>query len=109
MIRNAGGRASDDAIRSLVISTTLLGTQEFAVIHHTDCGMLTFTNDDVRTKLADERGVDASSIDFLPFPDLEQSVRDDVATIKASPLLPDGTEVTGWVYDVKSGTVSPVS
>ena len=109
MIRNAGGRASDDAIRSLVISTTLLGTQEFAVIHHTDCGMLTFTNDDLRTKLADERGVDASSIDFLPFPDLEQSVRDDVATIKASPLLLDGTEVTGWVYDVKSGKVSPVS
>jgi carbonic anhydrase len=109
MIRDAGGRASDDAIRSLVISTTLLGTQEFAVIHHTDCGMLTFPNDDLRTKLADERGVDASSIDFLPFPDLEQSVRDDVATIKASPLLPDGTEVTGWVYDVKSGKVSPVS
>jgi carbonic anhydrase len=109
MIRNAGGRASDDAIRSLVISTTLLGTDEFAVIHHTDCGMLTFTNEDLRTKLADERGVDASQVDFLPFPDLEQSVRDDVATIKASPLLPDGTEVTGWVYDVKTGKISPVS
>jgi carbonic anhydrase len=109
MIRNAGGRASDDAIRSLVISTTLLGTREFAVIHHTDCGMLTFTNDDLRKKLADERGVDASDVDFLPFPDLEQSVRDDVATIKASPLLPDSTEVTGWVYDVKSGHISPVS
>jgi carbonic anhydrase len=109
MIRNAGGRASDDAIRSLVISTTLLGTDEFAVMHHTDCGMLTFTNDDLRKKLADERGVDASHVDFLPFPDLEQSVRDDVATIKASPLLPDGTEVTGWVYDVKTGKISPVS
>ncbi len=109
MIRNAGGRASEDAIRSLVISTTLLGTQEFAVIHHTDCGMLTFTNDDLRKKLAEERGADASGIDFLPFPDLEQSVRDDVATIKASPLLPDGTEVTGWIYDVKTGTISPVS
>ena len=109
MIRNAGGRASDDAIRSLVISSTLLGTEEFAVIHHTDCGMLTFTNDDLRKKLADERGVDASNIDFLPFPDLEQSVRDDVATINASPLLPDGIEVTGWVYDVKTGKISPVS
>jgi carbonic anhydrase len=109
MIRNAGGRASDDAIRSLVISTTLLGTDEIAVIHHTDCGMLKFTNADLRKKLSDERGVDASDVDFLPFPDLEQSVRDDVATIKASPLLPDGTEVTGWVYDVKTGKISPVS
>ena len=109
MIRNAGGRASDDAVRSLVISTELLGTNEFAVIHHTGCGMLTFTNDDLRKKLASERGVDASGVDFLPFPDLEQSVRDDVATIKASPLLPDGIEVTGWVYDVKTGTISPVN
>ena len=109
MIRNAGGRASDDAIRSLVISTELLGTEEFAVIHHTDCGMLTFTNDDLRKKLADERGVDASGVDFLPFPDLEQSVRDDVATIQASSLLPGGIEVTGWVYDVQTGKISPVS
>jgi carbonic anhydrase len=109
MIRNAGGRASDDAIRSLVISTTLLGTDEFAVIHHTDCGMLTFTNEDLRKKLSDDRGVDASGVDFLPFPDLEQSVRDDVSTIKASSLLPDDIEVTGWVYDVKTGKISPVS
>jgi carbonic anhydrase len=109
MIRNAGGRASDDAIRSLVISTTLLGTNEFAVIHHTDCGMLTFTNDDLRKKLSAERSVDASNVDFLCFPDLEQSVRDDVSTINASPLLPDGIEVTGWVYDVKTGKISPVS
>jgi carbonic anhydrase len=109
MIRNAGGRASDDAIRSLCISTTLLGTEEFAVIHHTDCGMLTFTNEDLCAKLSDERGVDASGVDFLPFPDLEQSVRDDVATINASSLLPDGIEVTGWVYDVKTGAISPVS
>jgi carbonic anhydrase len=109
MIRNAGGRASDDAIRSLVISTELLGTNEFAVIHHTDCGMLTFTNDDLRNKLSSERGVDASGVDFLPFPDLEQSVRDDVATIKASRLLLDGIDVTGWVYDVKTGTISPVN
>jgi len=109
MIRNAGGRASDDAIRSLVISTTLLGTNEFAVIHHTDCGMLTFTNDDLRKKLAEEHGVDASDVDFLPFPELEQSVRDDVAMIKASPLLPADVEVTGWIYDVKTGKISSVS
>src|SRR5262249_11266596 len=69
IIRNAGGRASDDAIRSLVISTELLGTNEIAVMHHTDCGMLKFTNDDLRTKLSSERGVDASGVDFLPFPE----------------------------------------
>jgi len=109
IIRNAGGRASDDAIRSLVISTELLGTNEIAVMHHTDCGMLKFTNDDLRTKLSSERGVDASGVDFLPFPEVEQSVRDDVATITASPLVADGIEVTGWIYDVKTGTVSPVN
>src|SRR5262249_513349 len=68
MIRNAGGRASDDAIRSLVISTELLGTNEFGVMHHTDCGMLTFTNDDLRSKLSEERSVRASTADFLPLP-----------------------------------------
>src|SRR6476469_9154284 len=71
MIRNAGGRASDDALRSLVISNRLLGTNEYLVIHHTDCGMLTFSNDDLRKKLADEAGADASGIDFLPFSDLD--------------------------------------
>jgi carbonic anhydrase len=109
IIRNAGGRASDDAIRSLVISTELLGANEIAVMHHTDCGMLKFTNDELRDKLSSERGVDASGVDFLPFPDVEQSVRDDVATIEASPLLADGIEVTGWIYDVKTGTISPLS
>src|SRR5438128_8521097 len=73
VIRNAGGRASDDAIRSLIISQRLLGTKEVLVIHHTDCGMLTFTNDQLRDKLKSETGADASGIDFLPFPDLEKS------------------------------------
>jgi carbonic anhydrase len=109
LIRNAGGRASDDAIRSIVIATELLGAGEVAVLHHTDCGMLKFTNDDLRNKLSTERGVDASGVDFLPFSDVEQSVREDVATLEASSLLADGIEVTGWVYDVKTGTISPVS
>ena len=81
VISNAGGRASDDAIRSLIISSRLLATTEFAVIHHTDCGMLTFSNDHLHAKLQQETGEDASGIDFLPFPDLEQSVRDDVDRI----------------------------
>src|SRR5216683_2690053 len=101
VIRNAGGRASDDAIRSLVISQQLLGTNTVLVIHHTDCGMVTFSNEDLRARLKQELHVDAGDIDFLPFRDLEQSVRDDVAKIKSSPLIPDNVEVSGFVYDVR--------
>jgi carbonic anhydrase len=104
VIRNAGGRASDDAIRSLVISTHLLGTREFAVIHHTDCGMVTFTNDDMVEKL----GSDAGSIDFPPFSDLDASVREDVERIHAHPLVPDDIPVSGYVYDVKTGRLREV-
>ncbi len=108
MIRNAGGRASDDAIRSLIISSQLLGTTEFAVIHHTDCGMLTFSNEDLRGKLQEGLGADASGIDFLPFADLEQSVRDDVQRILASPFIAPGIEVSGFIYDVQSGALRQV-
>ena len=108
VIRNAGGRASDDAIRSLVISEQLLGTNTVVVIHHTDCGMLTFSNDDLRAKIKQDLHANADSIDFLPFKDLEQSVRDDVATIKSSPLIPKNIEVVGFIYDVTSGKLIPV-
>jgi carbonic anhydrase len=108
VIRNAGGRASDDALRSLVISSRLLGTTEFAVIHHTECGMLTFTNDDVRRQLREQTGADASHIDFLPFADLEESVRDDVAAILASPFIADSIPVSGYIYDVHTGAVTQV-
>jgi carbonic anhydrase len=109
VIRNAGGRASDDAIRSLAISQQLLGTNEVVVIHHTDCGMLTFSNEDLRKKLKQELNANAENIDFLPFKDLEQSVRDDVATIKNSPLLLKNIEVSGFIYDVKTGRLLPVT
>ena len=109
VIRNAGGRASDDAIRSLVISEQLLGTNTVVVIHHTDCGMLTFSNDDLRSKIKQELKADADHIDFLPFKDLEQSVRDDVATLKASPLIPKNVDISGYIYDVKSGRLLPVT
>ena len=109
VIRNAGGRASDDAIRSIAISQQLLGTNEVVVIHHTDCGMLTFSNEDLRKKLKLELNADAEHIDFLPFKDLEQSVREDVATIKNSPLLLKNIEVSGFIYDVKSGKLLPVT
>lgn len=108
VIRNAGGRASDDALRSLVISSALLGTREFVVIHHTDCGMLTFSNDDLRRKLAETRKADASGIDFLPFSDLAQSVRDDVGRITASPLLADDIVVSGFISDVRTGQLRQV-
>jgi carbonic anhydrase len=109
VIRNAGGRASEDAIRSLAISQQLLGTHEVVVIHHTDCGMLTFSNADLRKKLKQELNADAEHVDFLPFKDLEQSVRDDVATIKNSPFLLKNIEVSGFIYDVKSGRLLPVT
>ncbi len=108
VIRNAGGRASDDAIRSLIISSTLLGTREFVVIQHTDCGMLTFTNEQLRDRLAEERQSDASGIDFLPFPDLNQNVRDDVQRIRSSPHIDPSITVSGYVYDVHDGNLSEV-
>jgi carbonic anhydrase len=104
VIRNAGGRASEDAIRSLVISAQLLGTNEWFVVHHTDCGMETFTNDTMVEKLGDEAG----KIDWLTISDREGSVREDVQAIKEHPLVPDGVTVHGFVYDVRSGRLVDV-
>ena len=106
VIRNAGGRAAD-AIRSLVISQQLLGTREVVVIHHTDCGMLTFTDEQLRRKIHDDLGVD-TELQFLPFADLEQSVRDDVEAIRTSPLLLKDVPVRGFIYDVKTGRLREV-
>jgi len=108
VIRNAGGRASDDAIRSLAISQQLLGTREVVVIHHTDCGTLTFSNAKLRNKIKADLGSDASGIDFLPFSDVAQSVRDDVATLRRSPLLLKDAPISGFIYDVKTGRLAPV-
>ena len=107
VIRNAGGRARD-ALRSLVVSQRLLGTREVAVIHHTDCGMLTFTNEKIRDQIRRELDADASGIDFLPFADVEQSVREDVAELRSSRLIPREFPVRGFVYDVRSGRVAEV-
>jgi carbonic anhydrase len=107
IIRNAGGLAKE-ALRSLVISQQLLGTREIVVIHHTGCGMLTFTNEQLRTKVRSELGADASAIDFLPFSDLEQSVVDDVRFLRESPLLLEGVPVRGFVYDVRTGRITEV-
>jgi carbonic anhydrase len=108
VIRNAGGRASDDALRSLVISERLLGTTEIVVIHHTDCGMLTFSNADLAAKIQSDLGVEVGERDFLPFTNLEQSVRDDVAILRESPLIPRDIPISGAIYDVRNGTLQEV-
>ncbi|NJL04272.1 MAG: carbonic anhydrase [Chloroflexaceae bacterium] len=108
VIRNAGGRVSEDAIRSLVISQQLLGTGEIIVIHHTDCGMLTFSNADLAATIKRNLQVDVGERDFLPFSDLEQSVRDDVATLRQSPLIRADVPITGAIYDVTNGRVIEV-
>ncbi len=108
VIRNAGGRVSEDAIRSLVISQRLLGTNEVVVIHHTDCGMAAFENEDLAAKIREDLGVDASGHDFLTFSDLEQSVRDDVETLKGSDLIPGDIILVGAIYEVETGKVREV-
>ena len=109
VIRNAGGRVSDDVIRSLVISQRLLGTTEVVVLHHTDCGMLTFTNEQLADKVQAELGVDVHGRDFLAFSDLKQSVLDDLSTLRSSPLIPADFPVSGAIYDVTTGIVHEVA
>ncbi|HTT18546.1 MAG TPA: carbonic anhydrase [Candidatus Sulfotelmatobacter sp.] len=126
VIRNAGGRASDDAIRSLVISHKLLGTREWFVIHHTNCGMEFFTNELMRGLLASsletaaltEKGFQdvgkgpgsraGEYIEWLTIRDQQQSVRDDVQRIREHPLVPENIAVYGYIYDVKSGRLLEV-
>ena len=108
VIRNAGGRIDADALRSLIISEQLLGTTEIVVIHHTDCGMMTFSNTDLHERLRERFGVDAGDMDFLPFSDLEQSVRDDIAALRNSPFIPGDVTISGFIYDVRSGRLNPV-
>ena len=107
VIRNAGGRARD-ALRSLIISQRLLGTREVAVIHHTDCGMLTFNNRDLREKVREDLGQDTGEFDFLPFKNLDDSVREDIEFVQATQLLDPETLIKGFVYDVKTGKLREV-
>ena len=108
VIRNAGGVVTDDALRSLVISHWELGTREALVIGHTGCGMETFTDDQLREKLAAETGADTSEIEFHSFPTVRDSVRGSVARIDESPLLPASFAARGFVYDVKTGRLEEV-
>lgn len=108
VIRNAGGVASDDAIRSLVISQRLLGTKEIILIHHTDCGMLTFKDDEVKRQIQAEVGI-KPQFALEAFPDLEEDVKQSIARIQASPFIPDKSSVRGFVYDVRSGRLDEVA
>ncbi|VUC24330.1 unnamed protein product [Clonostachys rosea] len=106
VIRNAGGRTID-ALRSVVISQQLLGTREIVIVHHTDCGMLTFSDTDLKAKIRDDLKENADHIAFLPFSDLRKSVLDDIEILKKSPLVLD-VPITGYIYDVKTGKVDKV-
>src|SRR5260370_33329602 len=107
VIRNAGGVATDDAIRSIVISQRLLGTKEIILIHHTDCGMLTFKDDEVKRQIESEVGI-RPAFALAAFPDLEEDVRQSIARIQASPFIPNKSSVRGFIYDVRSGKLDEV-
>ncbi len=108
VIRNAGGVVTDDEIRSLSISQRLLGTEEIILIHHTDCGMLTFTDDAFKRSVQDETGIKPEWA-AESFPDLDEDVRQSVARIKASPFIPKTDSLRGFVYDVDTGRLREVS
>jgi carbonic anhydrase len=108
VIRNAGGVVTDDEIRSLAISQRLLGTEEIILIHHTDCGMLTFSDDEFRRQVQQDTGVKPEWA-AEAFDDLEEDVRQSIARIKCSPFIPRKENVRGFVYDVKTGRLDEVS
>jgi len=108
VIRNAGGVVTDDEIRSLAISQRLLGTEEIILIHHTDCGMLTFTDDEFKRQVQDDTGIKP---EWAPesFTDLDEDVRQSIARIKASPFIPRKDQVRGFVYEVETGKLREVT
>lgn len=107
VIRNAGGVITEDEIRSLAISQRLLGTEEIILIHHTDCGMLTFTDDAFKRSIQDETGI-KPPWSAEAFTDLDEDVRQSLARIKANPFVPRKGSVRGFIYDVKDGTLREV-
>ena len=108
VIANAGGRARD-ALRSLVVSQRLLGTNEVVIVQHTDCGMGKYSDDDIRSKVRNDLGADSGDMPFLTFTDVEASVREDVDFLRASPLIAPDVTVRGYVYDVKTGRLAEAS
>jgi carbonic anhydrase len=107
IIRNAGGAVTDDAIRSLAISQRLLGTEDIILVHHTDCGMLTFTDEGFARQIQQDTGIRPPWA-AEAFSDLDEDVRQSIARIKASPFVPKKDAVRGFVYDVKTGALNEV-
>jgi len=108
VIRNAGGVITDDEIRSLAISQRLLGTTEVILIHHTDCGMVTFTDDEFKKSIQDETGIKPGWA-AEAFPDIDEDVRQSIARIKANPFVPNKDSVRGFVFDVAKGNLNEVT
>ena len=108
IIRNAGGVITDDEIRSLVISQRLLGTEEIMLIQHTDCGMLTFSDDEVKQQIQDDVGI-KPHFALESFSDLEENIRQSIARIESSPFIPNKDNVRGFVYEVETGRLREVS
>ena len=108
VIRNAGGVVTEDVIRSLVISQRLLGTREIMLIHHTDCGMQTFRDDDLKDAIEADTGL-RPPFSFEPFSNLEQDVRDSIARLQASPFLPHRDRIRGFIYDCATGRLVEVT
>jgi carbonic anhydrase len=108
VIRNAGGVITDDEIRSLAISQRLLGTNEIVLIHHTDCGMLTFSDDELKQQIQEDVGI-KPHFSMESFSDLEEDVRQSIARIQASPFVPNKDSVRGFVYEVETGRLREVS
>ncbi len=110
IIRNAGGIVTEDALRSLIISHHLLGTQEFMFIHHTDCGMLTFQDTELRTKLQQQTGTaTVAPVHFHAFSDLEEDVRQQIQKVKSHPWIPEHIPVRGFIFNVQTGRLHEVS
>jgi carbonic anhydrase len=107
VIRNAGGVVTDDEIRSLAISQRLLGTEEIILIHHTDCGMLTFTDDEFKRAVQNDTGIKPEWA-AESFPDLEEDIRQSIARIKANPFVPHKDAIRGFVFDVATGKLNEV-
>lgn len=108
ILRNAGGRVTEDVLRSLLVSTHALGVREIAVVHHTECGMAKVTDEELRNTIEASTGNRPGALAFHPILDPDADLRADVARLTRSALLPPGTEVRGFVYDVRTGKLRPV-
>lgn len=108
IIRNAGGIVTDDALRSLIVSHEMLGTEKIIIINHTECGMATFNDEDLQKRISEKYNSNASNIKFHSFSDLEENVKDQIKKIRTSPFLSDIASVHGFIYDIKTGKIREV-